>query len=72
MKAKAGRREAVSTSGWRQGVRKRDSLSEENKGDPTPGCFSEGLSPPPKVVTAMGCKLVSHADVKEQLALELI
>lgn len=70
--AKAGRREAVSTSGWRQGVRKRDSLSEENKGDPTPCCFSEGLPTPPKAVTAMGRKLVSDGGVKAQLALELI
>lgn len=70
--AKAGRREAVSTSGWRQGVRKRDSLSEENKGDPIPCCFSEGLPTPPKAVTAMGWKLVSDGGVKAQLALELI
>lgn len=62
----------MSTSGWRQGVRKRDSLSEENKGDPTPGCFSEGLPTPPKAVPAVGWKLVSDADVKAQLALELV
>lgn len=62
----------MSTSGWRQGVRKRDGLGEENKADPTPSCFSKGLPIPPKEVTAVGWKLVSHGNVKAQLSLELI
>lgn len=62
----------MSTSGWRQGVRKRDSLGEENKADPTPGRFSEGLPTPPKELTAVGWKLVSDGNVKAQLSPELI
>lgn len=62
----------MSTSGWKQGVRKRDSPGEENKADPTPGRFSEGLPTPPKELTAMGWKLVSDGNVKAQLSPELI
>lgn len=52
VKARTGRSKAVSTSGWRQGVR--DSLGEDNKAAMTPGCFSEGLPLPPKELTAFG------------------
>lgn len=62
----------MSTSGWRQGVRKRDSLSEENKVDLTPGRFSESPPAPPKLLTAIGWNLVSDGSVRAWLSPELI
>lgn len=62
----------MSTSGWRQGVRKGDSLGEENKEDPTPSLFSVGLPTPPKELTAREWKLVGDCNVKAQLSPELI
>lgn len=52
--ARAGRSAAVSTSGWRQGVRMWDRVGRENKAHLTPGHLSEDLPIPPEELPAVG------------------
>lgn len=62
----------MSTSGWRQGGRKRDSLGEENEADLTPGRFPEGLPTPLREPAAVGWKPGSRGTVTAQLSSERI